>query len=223
MEGTVSRKSVSKQRLVLIEDYKLIRIGIRMVLDSDHGLEVVGEGENAAEGMRLIDQLKPDVAIVDLGLPDLDGFELTRQLRKKYPDLKILILTSHETEEEVMQALAAGAHAYCLKDIMSDSLLEAVKTVCEDCVWLDPQIATRALRVFSEKANSMTATNSIALDVREREVLRLLVEGMSNSQITRALELSIQSTKSLVMGIVQKLSAQDRIEAATMALQRSFA
>jgi len=223
MEQTISRKSVGTQRLVLIEDYKLIRLGIRMVLDSDNALEVVGEAETATQGLKLIEELNPELAIVDIGLPDIDGFELTRQLRQKYPDLKILILTSRESEEEVLEALAAGANAYCLKDIMSDALIDAVKSVCEGCLWLDPKIASRALRVFSERANLETISNGISLDTREREVLRLLVEGMNNAQITRALEISIQATKSLVFSIAQKLSVQDKMEANTMRFQRSFA
>jgi len=224
MEQETFRQGVEKKRLVLIEDYKLIRIGIRTVLDGDEGLKVVGEGDTALQGLQLIETLHPEMVILDIGLPDMDGLELTRQIRNQYPDLKILILTSHESEEEVMQALAAGANAYCLKDIMSDRLVEAVKCVCEGCLWLDPRVALRALHVFSETANNPVVSNRLALSNQEREALRLLVEGMSNAQITRAMEISIQTTKALICSIAKKLSAQERIEATTRTFFRqSFA
>ncbi|HWU42022.1 MAG TPA: response regulator transcription factor [Bdellovibrio sp.] len=223
MKQHILSKSVGKKHLVLIEDYKLIRIGLRKVLDSDPELEVVGEGENAEQGLQLIQKLRPELVILDLGLPDMDGFQLTREIRKNNPYIKILVLTSHDTEQEVMQALAAGANAYCLKDIMSDRLVEVVKSVCEGSVWLDTRVASRALRVFSEcAANRHETFNRLTLTPKEREVLRLLVEGMSNIQIMRALEISMQATKNHICSILQKLSAQDRMEATLKAIQQSL-
>jgi DNA-binding NarL/FixJ family response regulator len=223
MDKTILRKSVEKKQVVLIEDYKLVRIGLRMVLDGDDALKVVGEGATAAQGLQLIQDLHPELVILDLGLPDMDGLQLTREIRKRFPEIKILVLTSHDKEEEVLLALAAGANAYCLKDIMSDRLVEVVKSVCEGCIWLDPSVASRALHVFSETAKQRVIQNRLTITAREREVLRLLVEGMSNNQITRALEINLQATKALVRSILQKLSAQDRMEAATKAIQQSMA
>lgn len=223
MEQTILRESVEKKRLVLIEDYKLIRIGIRMVLDGDEALQVVGEGETATQGLKLIQELQPELVILDLGLPDMNGFELTRQIRQANPDIKILILTSHETEEEMMQGLAAGANAYCLKDIISERLIEVVKCVCEGCYWLEPRLASRALHVFSDNHSVQKTKNRISLNPRERETLRLLVEGVSNDQITRALNLSIQATKTLIDSIAQKLALQEKLDATTRSLQQSFA
>lgn len=222
MEQNTLRKSVGKKQVVLIEDFKLIRIGLRMVLDGDEALQVVGEGETAAQGLQLIQDLNPELVIVDLGLPDMDGLQLTRVIRKMNTDIKILVLTSHDTEEEVMLALAAGANGYCLKDIMSDRLVEVVKSVCEGCIWLDPRVASRAMRVFSETANKQVMHNRLSITSREREVLRLLVEGMNNSQIARALEINLKATKDHVYSILKKMSAQDRMEAATKAIQQSL-
>lgn len=211
-----------KIRLVLIEDYKLIRIGIRMVLEGDSQLEVVGEAETSAQGLQLIQQLKPDVVILDLGLPDMDGLQLTLEIRKLNKDIKILILTSHDTEEEVIQALSAGANAYCLKDIVSERLIEVVKSVCEGAIWLDPGIASRALKLFSQTANKRSLFSRAALTAKEREVLRLIVEGMSNNQISKALGISLHTAKAHVCSILQKLSVQDRRQAAVKAVQHSL-
>jgi DNA-binding NarL/FixJ family response regulator len=171
MDQPSMRKSDGKIRLVLVEDYKLIRIGIRMVLIGDEDLEVLGEAESGQQGLQMVKDLEPDLVILDLGLPDIDGLQLTREIRKFNRNVKILILTSHETEEEVIMALAAGANAYCLKDIVSERLIQVVKSVCEGAVWLDPRVASRALQVFSESANKRALYNRMALTERERWVL----------------------------------------------------
>lgn len=222
MNQSNMRKSAGQIRLVLIEDYKLIRIGLRMVLNGDPEINVVGEAENGQHGLQLVRDMNPQLVIVDLGLPDIDGFELTREIRKISKDIRILVLTSHDTEEEVLEALAAGANAYCLKDIVSDRLIEVVKSVCDGAIWLDPRVASRALQVFSESANKRALYNRMALTDREREVLRLIVEGMSNSQIAKALGISLHTSKAHVCSILQKLSVQDRMQAAVKAVQQSL-
>src|SRR5690242_20001674 len=118
-------------RLVLVEDYKLVRIGLRSVLNEDPRIEVVGEAETGEQGIDLIKQLKPDLVILDLGLPGIDGIEVTKIIKAMDEDIKIIILTSHEVEDEVLAALSAGANAYCLKEITSNRLIEVVKSVYE--------------------------------------------------------------------------------------------
>jgi DNA-binding NarL/FixJ family response regulator len=214
-----SRESDGKIRLVLVEDYKLIRIGIRMVLGSESDFQVVGEGESGEQALSLVKQLNPDLLLLDLGLPDMDGLHLTREIRKFNQSTKILILTSHETEDSVIMALAAGANAYCLKDIVSERLVQVARSVCEGALWLDPRVASRALQVFAEDGNKRALTRHLALTNREREVLRLILEGMSNSQIARALDISLHTSKAHVCSILQKLSVQDRLQAAAKAVQ----
>lgn len=217
-----STRKDDKIRVLLVEDYKLIRIGIRMVLDADQSLEVVGEGENGEQAIKLVQSLEPDLVLLDLGLPDMDGLQVTRQIREFNKHVKILVLTSHETEDSVVLALSAGANAYCLKDIVSERLIEVVKSVCDGALWLDPRVASRALQLFSDSANKRAMHNRMALTDREREVLRLIVEGMSNSQIARALNISLHTSKAHVCSILQKLSVQDRMQAAVKAVQHSL-
>jgi DNA-binding NarL/FixJ family response regulator len=220
MDQLETLKSERKIRLVLIEDYKLIRIGLRMILNADERLDVVGEAESGEQGIAMVRTMRPDVVLLDLGLPDVDGLEVTRQIRRFNPHCKVLILTSHDTEDEVIAALSAGANAFCLKDIVSNRLLEVVKSVHEGAVWLDPKIASRALQAFSETASKRAFRNQMSLTDRERQVLRLIVEGMSNAEIAKALNISLHTSKAHVCSILQKLSVQDRMQAAVKAVQQ---
>lgn len=219
----LQRAQYRKIRLVMIEDYKLVRIGLQMVLDDDPELELLGEAEDGETGLELVQQFQPDLVLLDLGLPDIDGIEMTRKIKEINRNIKVLILTSHETEEEVSAALSAGANAYCMKDTNSDRLIEVIKAVNEGAMWLDPRVAARALDIFSQDAIRVRFKRSdMDLTDREREVLRLIVEGMSNSEIAKALGISVHTAKAHVCSILQKLSVHDRIQAAVKAVQEDL-
>jgi len=214
-------------RLVLVEDYKLVRIGLRSVLNEDPRIEVVGEAETGEQGIELIRNLRPDLVILDLGLPGIDGIEVTKMIKEFDDRIKIVILTSHEVEEEVLAALSAGANAYCLKEITSSRLIEVVKSVYEGAAWLDPAIAGMALEMFSgngmkSKATSAGARSDLQLTERENQVLTLLVEGKSNSEIADALSVSVHTAKAHVCSILQKLSVHDRVQAAVKAVKENL-
>lgn len=214
-------------RLVLVEDYKLVRIGLRSVLNEDPRIEVVGEAETGEQGIELVKQLKPDLVILDLGLPGIDGIEVTKLIKEMDEEIKIVILTSHEVEDEVLAALSAGANAYCLKEITSNRLIEVVKSVYEGAAWLDPAIAGMALEMFSSsgvksKAGAAGARSDLQLTERENQVLTLLVEGKSNSEIADALSVSVHTAKAHVCSILQKLSVHDRVQAAVKAVKENL-
>lgn len=214
-------------RLVLVEDYKLVRIGLRSVLNEDPRIEVVGEAETGEQGIDLVKQLKPDLVILDLGLPGIDGIEVTKIIKGMDEDIKVIILTSHEVEDEVLAALSAGANAYCLKEITSNRLIEVVKSVYEGAAWLDPAIAGMALEMFSttgikSKAGAQGARSDLQLTERENQVLTLLVEGKSNSEIADALSVSVHTAKAHVCSILQKLSVHDRVQAAVKAVKENL-
>lgn len=215
-------------RLVLVEDYKLVRIGLRSVLNEDPRIEVVGEAETGEQGIDLIRQLKPDLVILDLGLPGIDGIEVTKRIKEFDDTIKIVILTSHEVEDEVLAALSAGANAYCLKEITSNRLIEVVKSVYEGAAWLDPAIAGMALEMFSSggtlksRGSAAGARSDLQLTDRESQVLQLLVEGKSNSEIADALSVSVHTAKAHVCSILQKLSVHDRVQAAVKAVKENL-
>lgn len=214
-------------RLVLVEDYKLVRIGLRSVLNEDPRIDVVGEAETGEQGIDLIKALKPDLVILDLGLPGIDGIEVTKIIKNFDENIKIVILTSHEVEDEVLAALSAGANAYCLKEITSNRLIEVVKSVFEGAAWLDPAIAGMALEMFSStnmkpRPGSQGARPDLQLTDRENQVLTLLVEGKSNSEIADALSVSVHTAKAHVCSILQKLSVHDRVQAAVKAVKENL-
>jgi DNA-binding NarL/FixJ family response regulator len=197
------------------------------VLNEDPRIEVVGEAETGEQGIELVKQLKPDLVILDLGLPGIDGIEVTKIIKNMDENIKIVILTSHEVEDEVLAALSAGANAYCLKEITSNRLIEVVKSVYEGAAWLDPAIAGMALEMFSgtgikNKPGSAGARSDLQLTERENQVLTLLVEGKSNSEIADALSVSVHTAKAHVCSILQKLSVHDRVQAAVKAVKENL-
>jgi DNA-binding NarL/FixJ family response regulator len=210
MDQLTMRKSGEKLRLILVEDFKLSRIGTKMVLEGDSELEVIAEGESGHQGIRLVQELQPDMVILDLGLPDLDGFQVAREIRKFNTRTKILIFTTHEAEESVLLALSAGADAYCLKDTISSSLIHIVKSVCSGVMWLDPKMAALALHLFSHYGGPEKKGRRLkSLTGLEREILRLIAEGMSNPEIATAFGISVRDSESHVYSILQKLTLHE--------------
>ena len=210
--------------VVLVEDYKLTRVGLRMALNEFDDIEVVGEAEDAEKGIELVNEIKPDVVLMDLGLPGMSGLEATRKLQEIAPESKIIILTSHGQEEEVLAALGMGAKAYCLKDISPDTLALVIKNVALGGCWLDPEIANYVLNTLPapENLNFLSANSNlqkVQLTEREIEVLRLLVKGKSNTEIANELIVSVHTAKAHVCSILQKLCVDDRVQAAVKAVK----
>lgn len=231
---------MSKIRVALIEDHDLTRVGIRTALQQKEGIEIVGEATNAADGLKLLRTIQPDVAIVDIGLPDKDGIELTRELKAISSDelaTKVLILTLRDNKEAVLAAFAAGADSYCMKDIKYDNLLEAVRVTHNGNAWIDPAIARIVLQQAQQNPPQADSTPGLktnrtgegeenedsieayTLTERELEVLQLIVEGCSNALIAERLFITVGTVKTHVRNILNKLCADDRTQAAVRALR----
>ena len=238
---------MDKIRVALIEDHDLTRVGIRTALQQRQDVEVVGEAANASEGLHLLEKLHPDIAIVDIGLPDKDGIELTRLIKESQeagegPNTKVLILTLRDNKEAVLAAFAAGADSYCIKDISFDNLLEALRVTHSGNAWIDPAIAKIVLQQVQPTSDSPEAAVEIPKDLktvainaadaeydqmlaayplteRELEVLQLIVEGCSNAVIAEKLYITVGTVKTHVRNILNKLCADDRTQAAVRALR----
>lgn len=221
-------------RIALIEDHDLTRVGMRTALQQKSGFHVVGEASNGTDGLRLITTARPDVAIVDIGLPNIDGIELTKRFKKAQADAgcrdtrdtKVLILTLQDSEEVVMSAFAAGADSYCMKDVSLHLLMEALKVTHEGNAWIDPAIARIVLRQSQKPAPRTIAglspsdeIQSCPLTERELEVLQLIVDGNSNAAIADKLFITVGTVKTHVRNILNKLCADDRTQAAVRALR----
>lgn len=231
-------------RVGIIEDHSLTRIGMRSSLNEQEGIQVVGDEATASDGLKLLQSTKPDIAIIDIGLPDRDGIWLVQQFRESLlsetAQTKVMMLTSNALEQMVLAAFAAGADSYCVKTIKFELLLEALHMTHEGQSWIDPAIARIVLKhtrqstaaVVKPKPNATQTVTISAIDPeqasileadpltnREMQVLELIVQGYSNNEIAQKLYLSLGSVKVYVRGVLNKLCASDRTQAAVLALR----
>ena len=225
LDKNVKNKEV---RVIIIEDYKLTRVGLRFALNEIENINVIAEAQNAEVGLDLIKKEQPDVVLMDLGLPGINGLEATARVKNISPNTKIIILTSHDREEEVVASLGSGASGYCLKDIDPITLSNVIKNVAKGACWIDSNVAHLALKFFPKPQNSeiMPAIHSTdtktKLTERENEVLKLLVQGKSNTEIAQELIVSVHTAKAHVCSILQKLCVDDRVQAAVKAIKEGL-
>ena len=202
--------------ILLIDDHRVVRQGVRAFLSTQPDLLVVGEAENGAEGVALAAQHVPDVALMDLVMPGMDGVEATRQLKRISPRTQVIVLTSYHDDAHIFPVLKAGALSYVLKDIGVDALAEAIRGAARGEATLHPRVAARVIKELQGAAHNIL--NPFAeLSEREFEVLRLIAEGQTNATIAGRLVLSEKTVKGHVSNILGKLQLADRTQAAVFA------
>ena len=214
--------------ILLVEDQKLMRIGLKSLLEEHSSIETIYEATTAKEAIEKYKLLKPDVVLMDIGLPDYNGIEATKKLIEYNQDCKVIILTSHLSEEEIFSSLHAGARAYVMKDVNTDVLEMIIKTVNDGAMWLDPKIVP----ILREKNSGVIPARKMSratfraqhanLTQREYEALKLVVDGKSNQQIADTLTISEHTAKAHVCNIIQKLVVDDRTQAAVKALKEGL-
>src|SRR6266702_2746702 len=200
-------------RIVLVDDHSVVRKGLRTFLTYDPELEVVGEAADGAQALNLARELKPDVVLMDLLMPVMDGIAATAAIRRECPETEVLALTSVLEDASVVGAVRAGAIGYLLKDIQADALCQAIKAAAAGQVQLTPKAAARLMQAVSAPESPEARTE------RETEVLRLLFQGRSNKQIARSLNTTEQTIKSHVSRILSKLGVQSRTQATLYAIR----
>ena len=203
-------------RVLIVEDDPVMQLGLEQSLAAHPQLAIVGQAEDGYLGVRAALDLKPDVVVMDIGLPRLDGIAATAEIKKALPNVRVVMLTSHTADTEIIAALSSGADAYCIKGANVDRLLVAIAAVAEGAAYLDPQIARKVIDRLKPPA---PAGNFAHLSQRELEVLKLMVEGYSNPEIASRLYLSANTVKTHVRNIMNKLSVDDRVQAAVVALR----
>jgi DNA-binding NarL/FixJ family response regulator len=205
-------------RILIIEDDPLIQLELAQAFSKQPEFEIVGQAQDGYKGVQKAIALKPDLIVMNIGLPHLDGIAATKQIKQQLPETHVVILTSHTLESEVIAALASGADAYCIKGANLDRLLAAIEAAKEGATYLDPKIAHLVLEHL--KYSVPKTNNNIALlSERELEVLKLIVEGKTNHEIANQLYLSTNTIKTHVRGIMSKLAVDDRVQAAVIALR----
>lgn len=215
-------------RILLVEDQKLMRVGLKSLFEEHPELEIIAEAQSGREAIEKYKAVHPDITLMDIGLPDMSGIEATKKILETDSKAKVIILTSHLSENEVIDALHAGACAYVMKDINTEILKMIIRTVKDGAMWLDPQ----AVPILREKncgvvpprqmSRAMFKEQHANLTQREYEVLKLVVDGKSNNEIAQELTISEHTAKAHVCNIIQKLVVDDRTQAAVKALKEGL-
>lgn len=228
--------SAAKIRVLLVEDHLLTRIGLKTVLERTDDIVVIGEADNGQDAIEKAESLAPDLVLMDVGMPVMDGIEAAGKLRISHPGINIIMLTSHDNDRDIFASLAAGAGGYCLKDVVPERLYTAIRSVNSGDIWLDSAIASRVVKIYNgqqakpkepepaEKPAMRAPLPNLPepLSPRELEVLALLVEGLSNQEIADRLIISLATAKTHVRNILNKLAVDDRTQAAVQAMRRGL-
>jgi DNA-binding NarL/FixJ family response regulator len=204
-------------RVLLVDDEQLVRTGLRMILGSEPGLEVVGEARDGREALAAVEDLDPDVVLLDLRMPVLDGITATRELVARGVRARILVLTTFDTDRNVVDALHAGAIGFLLKDAPADQLTAAIRAAATGDAVLAPSVARRVTEELARRRTPDGISRLEVLTARERDVLTRMAEGMSNAEIAERLFISEGTVKTHVARILQKLGVRDRLQAVVVA------
>lgn len=219
-------------KIVIIDDHQLFREGVKRILEFEKSFEVVAEGDDGNEAVKLVEKYNPDVVLMDINMPSVNGVEATRQLIEKFPKTRVIILSIHDDENYVQHALKSGASGYLLKEMDADALIEAVKVVAEGGAYLHPKVTHNLVKEYRRLAagegNVLSSSNPEVrrplhlLTRRECEVLQLLADGKSNRGIGEALFISEKTVKNHVSNILQKMNVNDRTQAVVVAIKNGW-
>ena len=215
--------------VLLVEDHELYRMGLSMLLEKADGITLCAEAADGADGIKKARELNPDVILMDIGLPNIDGIEATGRIKDFNPDVKILIFTSRDSDNDVFEAFKAGADGYIMKGATPEQTISAIKSVYEGIGWIDPVIARlvfsnlqRPEKQIISTPEIKKSTNSYGLTERELDVLELMVEGLSNPQIADKLVITRATAKAHVHSILQKLCVSSRTQATVTAMKEGL-
>lgn len=218
-------------KIIIVDDHQLFREGVKRILDFENSFEVVAEGDDGIETIRLYEEYSPDVVLMDINMPQMNGVEATEQLIEKYPDAKVIMLSIHDDESYVSHALKSGALGYMLKEMDADEIVSAIKTVANGGSYLHPKVTRNLVaeyRRLSERENKGNFHQTEIrrpfhlLTKRECEVLQLLTDGQSNRAIGESLFISEKTVKNHVSSILQKMSVNDRTQAVVTAIKNGW-
>jgi DNA-binding NarL/FixJ family response regulator len=209
-------------KVIICDDQAIVRDGLEMMLKLESDIQIVGLAEDGATAVDLVAQKKPDLVLMDLKMPIMNGVEAIRQIRVKYPEVKILVLTTYDDDEWVFDAIKAGASGYLLKDTPRDDVVKAIRGTFTGKSYVDPSVAGKVMRQASSHQTQPATLITRKLTEREIEVLRLIAKGMSNVDISEKLFLSEGTVRNHVSSILAKLSVTDRTQAAVIAIQHGL-
>jgi two-component system, NarL family, response regulator DevR len=213
---------VAKQRIFLVDDHEVVRVGLKALLERHPNFEVVGEAATAREAIEGVEAFSPDVVVMDIRLPGGSGIEVCEEIVEKYPDSKVIMLTSYAEDEMLFSAIRAGAAGYVLKQIGGEDLVRAIEAVSRGEALLDPAVTQRIFQEVRKAAKEEEASAFSALTQQEKHVLLLVSEGKTNREIAKALFLGEGTVRNYVSSILSKLGVSNRAEAAAYAVEHNL-
>jgi len=211
---------VENIRIMIADDHPVVREGLITMIGREEGFEVIGEAKDGAEAVSKAKELKPDIVLIDLRMPEMDGVEAIREISAIEPDIKFIILTTYSDDEYIFRGIEVGARAYLLKDAPREELFRAIRTVYRGESLIQPVVASKVLDRFAELSRHAQAPET--LSEREIEVLKLMAKGAANKEIATQLSITNSTVKTHITSIFQKLNASDRTEAVTLAIKRGI-
>jgi DNA-binding NarL/FixJ family response regulator/tRNA A-37 threonylcarbamoyl transferase component Bud32 len=217
-------------KILIAEDHQLLRMGLILLLSAIPGVDVIGEAEDGKEAVEKVLSLRPDVAIIDIGLPSIDGIEVTYQIKAALPHIRVVVLTSHTEDEHISAALGASADAYCLKDIPVEQLGKAISIVMNGGTWLDPRIADRVIRMSRVQADAQTAQSNMpaaekyfAFSENEKQLLAMVEQGLDNDEIAKVMSIKTEEVSFLLRLIFERLFLSDQVRGGAKFLRQQVA
>ena len=210
-------------KILICDDQDLVCEGLKGILSTDPELQTVGVANDGAEALEMIPACQPDVVLMDLKMPILNGVQATRQIHERYPQIKVLVLTTYDADEWVFDAIRAGAHGYLLKDAPRNRLLTSIKETALGQTPVDPSVAGKLFAHVTQQIPAPATTFTSLLSEREKEVLGLLAKGLSNAEIAARIYLSEGTIRNYVSAILEKLGVDDRTQAAVLAIRYGLA
>ena len=213
---------MTKQRILLVDDHEVVRLGLRALLERHQQFEVVAEAGTVRDAIEQVEQYSPDVVVMDIRLPGGSGIEACEEISEKYPDTKVIMLTSYAEDEMLFSAIRAGASGYVLKQIEGEGLVRAIEAVGRGEALLDPAVTQRIFQEVRKDAKEEEASAFVALTQQEKHVLMLVSEGKTNREIAKALFLGEGTVRNYVSSILSKLGVSNRAEAAAYAVEHNL-
>ena len=207
-------------KILIVDDHSIVRYGLRCLIDEQEDFTVLGEASNGLEAVESARELQPDIILMDIRMPELDGLKAMRRIRDENPGPKIIVLTTYESDDYIFEAIEAGAKGYLLKDAPREELFRALRAVHHGASHIDPNVTTRVLNRLAQPSHQV-ASNDVPSE-RELEVLRLMATGATNKEIAATLLISAGTARTHVAHILKKLDSNDRTQAVTKAMQRGI-
>lgn len=213
---------MSKLRIILAEDHKTVREGIKILINSEPDMEIIGEAGDGEAAIKMTAELNPDIVIMDVSMPEMNGLKATKRLKREFPDVKVLTLTRHTDDGYLQQLIQAGSNGYVLKQSAPTELIRAIRLVSQGDSYLDPALTEKVMGGYIRQSNALRGAKKVELTDRETEVLRLVAWGYSNKEIATRLEISVKTVEAHKANAMAKLNIKSRIDIVRYAILQGW-